>query len=126
MMVADDKCTQCKGRRVEPDQVGKTWRVCPRCQANPHLNYEERLARKLGMISAEVTKEKKVAIDIDWFKVVIVAVTVMFMGFLLVVDWNVSSEFRDTLIDLLLAIIPLLIIVAVMSSILSIMKRRLI
>lgn len=121
-----DMCTQCKKRRVEPDQVGKSWRVCPRCQANPHLNYEERLARKLGMISAEVTKEKKIAIEIDWFKIILVAVTVMFIGFLLVVDWNMSSEIKTTMIDLLLAIIPLLIIVVVMSSILSIMKRRLI
>ena len=122
----DDTCTQCEKRRVEPDQVGKDWRVCPRCQASPHLNYEEMLARKLGLMSAKVTKEKKVAIEIDWFKMILASVAVMFVGFLMMVDWNIPSEFRTTMIELLLAMIPLLLIVAIMSSILSIMRRRLV
>lgn len=122
----DHTCTQCKKRRVEHDQVGEKWRVCPRCQASPYLSDDELLARKLGMMSAKVTKEKKIAIEIDWFKIILVAVTVMFMGFLMMVDWNVSSEFKTTMTELLLAMIPLLLIVAIMSSILSIMRRRLV
>ena len=123
-MVPDDHtCTQCKKRRVEHDQVGEKWRVCPRCQVSPHLNDDELLARKLGMISAEVTKEKKVSIEINWFPVILMTIMVIGMGFILTGDWNLSSDFKATMADLIIAIIPILIIMTVFSYVIRSMGR---